>query len=72
MIEVQWKLTEAFGREVSLVEMFEHPTVRSLAEHVSQKREGNAHAGSQTRAQARLAAVKQRVQKGKGVADGRK
>jgi amino acid adenylation domain-containing protein len=63
MIEVQWKLTEALGREVTLVEMFENPTVRSLAEYVSRTPGTKDHAVSQTRAQERVAAVKQRAQK---------
>jgi amino acid adenylation domain-containing protein len=60
LINVQWKLKEAFGREVALVEMFEHPTVRSLAQHLGQKHEEKSHVASQSRAQARLAAVKHR------------
>ena len=62
MIEVQWKLKEAFEREVSLVEMFENPTVRLLAQRLGGKNEGKDHGVSQTRAQARVAAVKQRRQ----------
>jgi acyl-coenzyme A synthetase/AMP-(fatty) acid ligase/acyl carrier protein len=65
MINVQWKLKEAFEREVALVEMFEHPTVRSLAEHLSRKNEGKTYAASQSRAQARVAAVKQRKKEGR-------
>jgi surfactin family lipopeptide synthetase A len=65
MINVQWKLKEAFGREVALVEMFEHPTVRSLAEQLGRKNEAKGYAASQSRAQARVAAVKQRKKEGR-------
>jgi acyl carrier protein len=62
LIEVQWKLKEAFQREVSLVEMFEHPTVRLLAERLGGKNERKDESVSQNRAQARVAALKQRRQ----------
>jgi len=62
MINVQWKLKEAFERDVALVDMFEHPTVRSLAEHLGRKHEEKRYAESQSRGQARVAAVKQRRQ----------
>jgi amino acid adenylation domain-containing protein len=65
MINVQWKLKEAFAREVALVDMFEHPTVRSLAAHLGRKPEEKGYAASQSRAQARVAAVKQRRREGR-------
>jgi surfactin family lipopeptide synthetase A len=65
MINVQWKLKAAFEREVALVDMFEHPTVRSLAAHLGRKDEGKGYAASQSRAQARVAAVKQRKREGR-------
>jgi amino acid adenylation domain-containing protein len=62
LIEVQWKLKEAFEREVSLVEMFENPTVRLLAERLGRKSEKKGDSVSQTRGQARVAALTQRRQ----------
>jgi len=65
MINVQWKLKAAFERDVALVDMFEHPTVRSLAEHLGRKNEGRDYTAIQSRAQARVAAVKQRKREGR-------
>jgi amino acid adenylation domain-containing protein len=62
LIEVQWKLKEAFEREVSLVDMFENPTVRLLAGRLGRKDERRDDHVSQTRGQARVAALKQRRQ----------
>jgi len=62
LIQVQWKLKEAFEREVSLVEMFENPTVRLLAERLGRKEAKKDDGVSQTRGQARVAALKQRRQ----------
>jgi acyl carrier protein len=65
MIEVQWKLKDVFGRNVPLAQMFQHPTVRSLAAALSRQspeEEAAANAG-RGRAKARLEAVKQREQR---------
>jgi amino acid adenylation domain-containing protein len=66
MIEVQWKLKDVFGSDVPLAQMFQHPTVRSLAAALSRPaREDDAAASStsRSRAQTRLEAVKQREQR---------
>jgi amino acid adenylation domain-containing protein/non-ribosomal peptide synthase protein (TIGR01720 family) len=66
MIEVQWKLKDVFGRNVPLAQMFQHPTVRSLAAALSRRSPEEAEAASNTsrsRAQTRLEAVKQREQR---------
>ncbi|HET9359968.1 MAG TPA: amino acid adenylation domain-containing protein [Vicinamibacterales bacterium] len=63
MIEVQWKLKDVFGRNVPMAQMFQHPTVRSLAAALSRRspEEDEAASGaSRSRAQARLAAVAER------------
>jgi surfactin family lipopeptide synthetase C len=63
MIEVQWKLQEVFGRNVPLAEIFQNPTVRTLAAAFARPtldEEGPASSTSQNRAKTRLAAVKQR------------
>ena len=63
MIEVQWKLQEVFGRNVPLAEIFQNPTVRTLAaafDRPALDDDGSAGSTSQSRAKTRLAAVKQR------------
>jgi acyl-coenzyme A synthetase/AMP-(fatty) acid ligase/aryl carrier-like protein len=35
MLQIQSKLRALFGRDISIVEMFEHPTIQSLAQHLS-------------------------------------
>jgi Acyl-CoA synthetases (AMP-forming)/AMP-acid ligases II len=37
MVQVHSKLRATFKREVSIVEMFQYPTIKSLAKHLSQK-----------------------------------
>ena len=37
MVQVHSKLRATFEREVSMVEMFQHPTIKSLAKHMNQK-----------------------------------
>jgi amino acid adenylation domain-containing protein/non-ribosomal peptide synthase protein (TIGR01720 family) len=66
MIEVQWKVQEVFGRPVPLAEMFQNPTVRSLAaalDRPAADQDAAAVSSSQSRARTRLAAVKQREQR---------
>jgi acyl carrier protein len=65
MIEVQWKLNDVLGRKVPLAQMFQHPTVRSLAAALSRQSHEEEAAGSasRSRAKARLEAVKQREQR---------
>jgi acyl carrier protein len=66
MIEVQWRLKDVFSRNVPLAQMFQHPTVRSLAAALSRRSPEEAEAAgstSRSRAQTRLEAVKQREQR---------
>ncbi|HEX8190489.1 MAG TPA: amino acid adenylation domain-containing protein, partial [Pyrinomonadaceae bacterium] len=39
LLQVQSKLRQVFGREISIVEMFEHPTVRALADHLGRRQD---------------------------------
>jgi amino acid adenylation domain-containing protein len=39
MLQAQSKLQAAFGRNISIVEMLEHPTIGSLAEHLAAREE---------------------------------
>jgi hypothetical protein len=39
MLQVQSKLQAAFRKTISIVEMFEHPTISSLAEHLASQEE---------------------------------
>ena len=40
MVQVHSKLRETLGRDISMVEMFQHPTVGSLAAHLSRAADG--------------------------------
>ncbi|MBV9924425.1 MAG: amino acid adenylation domain-containing protein [Acidobacteria bacterium] len=65
LVEVVSKMTEAFGREVSVVEVFEHPTVSALARHLggaSTQKPSAPHALQ--RAEARRAAARRAQQRG--------
>jgi acyl transferase domain-containing protein len=58
LLRVQAKIREALGTELSPAEMFEHPTIRALARHLSQPAAGSAGLGSiQDRAQMQRAAM---------------
>ena len=37
MVQVHSKLRATFEKEISMVEMFQHPTIKSLAKHLSRK-----------------------------------
>ena len=61
MIEVQWRLRDAFDQDVSLVQLFQNPTIRALAARFSRQQDDtDVHKKSLTRVEARLAAVRQR------------
>ena len=47
MVQVHSKLRATFEREVSMVEMFQHPTIKSLAKHMSQR--GKQHSYQKVR-----------------------
>jgi acyl carrier protein len=57
--EVHMQLQQSLGREISLVDMFQFPTVRALASHLSGQ---GAEAPVVNRAERRLAARKRRTQ----------
>ncbi len=63
LVQVHSKLREAFNKHVSMVEMFRHPTINSLAKYLIQEQdEQPAFQQSQSRAEARRDSIKQRVQ----------
>jgi amino acid adenylation domain-containing protein len=41
MVQIQNKLQETFGRELSVVEMFKYPTIHALAKYLSQEQSKN-------------------------------
>ncbi len=43
LVQVHGRLQEQFGREILLVEIFNHPTVRALASHLEGDKEAAAH-----------------------------
>ena len=49
LMEVHTKLSRIFGEELSVTELFEHPTVSSLARHLVQERDQVAVAGEENR-----------------------
>ena len=66
LIRIQAKLNEVFDQELSIVELFKYPTIKSLAEHLSQKQtkqtySQQAHERAETRS-ARKASMKQKRQ----------
>jgi natural product biosynthesis luciferase-like monooxygenase protein len=62
MVRASSRLGEALGHKVSLVDMFEHPTIRALASHLGEGADGDAEAlvQSQSRAQTRREAMRRR------------
>jgi amino acid adenylation domain-containing protein len=65
MIQVQGKLRERLGREISVAELFQYTTVRGLAEHLSQGEEASAEvARGRERAEIRRGALRGRVRLG--------
>lgn len=57
MLQVHGKLKEAFGKEISMIQMFGHPTISSLAEYFSQA-ESQSRTGKTT-----FASIQERVNK---------
>lgn len=55
MLQVHGKLKEAFGKEISMIQMFGHPTISSLAEFFSQS-ESQSRTGKST-----FASIQERV-----------
>jgi amino acid adenylation domain-containing protein len=60
LVEIQARLRQRFGRTVSMVELFRHPTVGTLARHLRE-----ATAGKQQAAQAAAAAIAERAARGR-------
>ncbi|HEX8651125.1 MAG TPA: non-ribosomal peptide synthase/polyketide synthase [Pyrinomonadaceae bacterium] len=59
MAQVHNKLRETFKREISLIEMFKYPTVRSLAEYLSREQTGRpVFEKSQSSTEARRESIK--------------
>jgi acyl carrier protein len=52
LLRVQGKLRNAFERDISIVELFEHPTIRLLARHLSRGRDEAAPSFPEMRVQA--------------------
>lgn len=61
MLQVHGKLKEAFGKEISMIQMFGHPTISSLAEYFSR-------AESQTRtSKSTFASIQERVNRQRAI-----
>ncbi|HEV2146752.1 MAG TPA: amino acid adenylation domain-containing protein [Longimicrobiaceae bacterium] len=61
VVRVQRRLSEAFGRDVPLVDLFQYPTVRALAKHLAGDGEtGSNHEDSESRGEGRRASLRQR------------
>jgi amino acid adenylation domain-containing protein len=61
MVQVHEKLSAAFGRRFSMVELFQHPTVASLAKYVAQQSTPDA-AGEDAKQQARDERARKQLQ----------
>ncbi|WP_164019661.1 non-ribosomal peptide synthetase [Pyxidicoccus trucidator] len=61
MVQVHEKLSAAFGRRFSMVELFQHPTVASLAKYVAQQSTPDA-AGDSAKQQARDERARKQLQ----------
>ncbi|MBD2606574.1 non-ribosomal peptide synthetase [Scytonema hofmannii FACHB-248] len=61
MVQVNRKLREVLQRDLSVVEMFQNPTINSLAQHLSQKQE-LSFTGTRDRAQKQIDALNRRKQ----------
>jgi amino acid adenylation domain-containing protein/FkbM family methyltransferase len=65
MVQVHGKLREALGREISMVEMFQHPTVSALARHLTREQdETRPFRQAEDRAQRQKEARSRRNKKG--------
>jgi amino acid adenylation domain-containing protein len=63
LIQVQYRLGELLGRDVSVVELFEYPTISSLAQHLSQEQSERPSLHKvQERSQIRRGLMRQRRQ----------
>jgi acyl carrier protein len=63
MVQVYGKLLEVFDRELTMVELFEHPTVNSLAKRLSEREEEkDSHEKSRARANTRKDLMTRRSQ----------
>jgi amino acid adenylation domain-containing protein len=66
MVQVHNKLQESLGRNITMVELFQYPTISTLAHHLSETKsepqQSNVVAESRTRAETRRAALRQRQQ----------
>ncbi|MCP3144579.1 non-ribosomal peptide synthetase [Pyxidicoccus xibeiensis] len=60
MVQVHEKLSAAFGRRFSMVELFQHPTVASLAKYIAQQAAPDA--GQDTKQQARDERARKQLQ----------
>ncbi|MFP2903195.1 phosphopantetheine-binding protein, partial [Corallococcus sp. 4LFB] len=58
MVQLHTRLREALKLDVPLVELFQAPTIRSLAKHVTQQAEAGSFEHSQDRATNRKASMK--------------
>lgn len=68
MAQVHNRLVAALGREISMVEMFQHPTISALAKHLSQERqEPRSLRGAQQRAARQKDALERQRRIGKTV-----
>jgi acyl carrier protein len=62
MIQAQGRLRERLGRELSVAELFEHTTVRSIAQHLSRQDEDQpVLQRGRERAEARRGAIRERA-----------
>ncbi|MCB1055589.1 MAG: LLM class flavin-dependent oxidoreductase, partial [Acidobacteria bacterium] len=65
IVEANSRLRSALGRSISVIKMFRHPTVRSLARHLADEaRDAPAVDESRARAHARLASLRRRSGRG--------
>lgn len=60
LVQFHNRLQAAFGRDLPVVEMFKYPTINALADYLSQTPDQPSLQESETRADARRAAIRQR------------
>src|SRR5262249_41769482 len=65
MIRTQARLVEALGREVSIVDLFAYPTIRSLARHLAGAGGEESFAAEEERARLQLAAQRRQKERQK-------
>ncbi|HBL26310.1 MAG TPA: hypothetical protein DD490_05690 [Acidobacteria bacterium] len=63
MVQLHNRLEVEVGREIAIVELFEHPTIRALAEHLGGGGEDFSLEESRQQAASRKAAQRQRRQR---------